>query len=159
MANPDFLTTYAWMFWLALILVFIIIEVVTVDFTFLMIAFGSAGGMISGFFGLEWWVQVVVAAVLSLLLLFAVRPPLLRLLKKGADPALSNVAALLGSNGTVVTGFSDGTGQVKLANGETWSAKLAQPVGTGHLTLGDRVVVTAIDGATALVVPAERTAS
>ncbi|MHB1235380.1 MAG: NfeD family protein [Microbacteriaceae bacterium] len=154
--NPDFLTAHAWMFWVVLILIFIIIEVATVDFTFLMIATGSAAGMVSGVFGLEWWMQVIVAAILSLLLLFAVRPPLLRLLKKGGDPALSNVAALLGSSGTALTGFADGTGQVKLANGETWTARTTRTA-TEAIGPGDRVIVTGIDGATALIALAERT--
>jgi membrane protein implicated in regulation of membrane protease activity len=44
---------------------------------------------------------------------------------------------------------------VKLANGETWTARLSGADRT--LVEGERVVVTAIEGATAVVVPAERT--
>jgi membrane protein implicated in regulation of membrane protease activity len=153
----DFLVDYAWIVWLALILVFGIIELTTLEFTFLMLATGSLGGLISGLFGLPWWAQVIVAAVLSILLLFAIRPALLRALKRGGDPALSNVDALLGLSGTVTNDFSGNANHVKLANGETWSAKLS---GTDRpLVEGERVVVTSIEGATAVVVPAERTAS
>ncbi|WP_236720236.1 NfeD family protein [Rathayibacter sp. VKM Ac-2630] len=53
----------------------------------------------------------------------------------------------------------DGPGQVKLANGETWTARLSPLVESRPLGLGERVVVTAIDGATAVVVPAERSSS
>ena len=74
--SGDFLTQWAWVFWLALILVFIIVEVVSLEFTFLMLAVGSLGGLVAGLLGAPWWVQIIVAGVLSLLaaLLRAARP-------------------------------------------------------------------------------------
>jgi membrane protein implicated in regulation of membrane protease activity len=150
----DIVSTWAWVFWLALILVFIIIEVVSLQFILLMLAIGSLGGLVAGLFGAEWWVQIVVAAVLSLLLLFFVRPALMRQMHRGSDPTLSNVEALIGLVGTVVVAFDDGRGQVKLANGETWTSKLAATSTDSVLAEGEKVTVTAIDGATAVVVPA-----
>ena len=79
----DFLAGYAWILWLGLILVFVIIEVATLQFIFVMLAVGALGGLLAGLVGLPWWVQFIVAAVLSILLLFAVRPPLLRRLGRG----------------------------------------------------------------------------
>lgn len=152
----DFLTSYAWIVWLALILIFGIIEVTTLEFTFLMLAFGSLGGLVSGLFGVPWWGQIIIAAVLSILLLFAVRPALLRALKRGGDPARSNVDALIGLSGIVTNDFSGNANHVKLANGETWTARLVGDDRT--LVEGERVIVTAIDGATAVVASAERTA-
>jgi membrane protein implicated in regulation of membrane protease activity len=149
----DVLTSWAWVFWLALILVFLIIEVLTLSFVFLMLAVGSVGGLIAGLLGAPWWVELIVAAVLSLLLLFFVRPPLLRLTHRGADPARSNIDRVLGTLATVVKTFDDGTGQVKLSNGETWTAKLAHHA-TTPLAEGDRVQVDSIEGATAVVSPA-----
>lgn len=154
----DFLTTFAWIFWLALILVFAIVEITTLAFVFLMLAVGSLGGLISGLFGLPWWAQIIIAAVLSLLLLFVVRPPLLRAFGKGGDPARSNVDALLGLTGTITTDVGGRVGHVKLANGETWTARLSASSEDRELVDGERVVVTAIEGATAVVAPAERTA-
>ncbi len=151
--SGDFLTQWAWVFWLALILVFIIVEVMSLEFTFLMLAVGSLGGLVAGLFGAPWWVQIIVAGVLALVLLFFVRPPLLRALRRGEDPTRSNVEALIGLQGTVVSTFADGRGQVKLANGETWTSRLSP--GSEHaLTEGEKVIVTTIDGATAVVVPA-----
>ena len=153
----DVLTQYAWIVWLGLILIFLIIEVSTLEFTFLMIALGSLGGLVSGLFGLAWWAQILVAAALSLLLLAAVRPPLLRVLKRGGDPSRTLVDALLGIQGTVTTDFVDGQGHVRLANGETWTARVVAGSHL-HIETGDRVVVMAIEGATAVVMPTERTA-
>ncbi|HWM34033.1 MAG TPA: NfeD family protein [Pseudolysinimonas sp.] len=152
--DGDFLTTWSWVFWLAVILVFIIIEVTSLEFTFLMLALGSLGGLVAGLIGAEWWVQIIVAGALALVLLFFVRPPLLHALRRGGDPARSNVEALMGLTGSVVVAFDDGRGQVKLANGETWTSRLADGSGEIALSEGERVVVTAIDGATAVVVPA-----
>jgi membrane protein implicated in regulation of membrane protease activity len=149
----ELLVEWGWVLWLALILVFVIIEVFTLDFTFLMLAGGSLGGLVAGFFQAPIWAQVVIAGVLALLLLFVVRPPLLRAFRKGGDPTLSNVEALPGLTGTVVKEFADSRGQVKLANGEIWTSRLADGL-EGELVEGERVVVTAIEGATAVVVPA-----
>jgi membrane protein implicated in regulation of membrane protease activity len=156
--DGDFLTTWAWVFWLALILVFIVVEVLSLTFVFLMLAVGSLGGLVAGLIGAPWWVQIIVAAVVSLVLLFLVRPPLLHVMNRGSDGARSNVDALMGLQGTVVVAFDDGRGQVKLANGETWTSRLAAGIGgpgtAGKaLAEGEKVVVTSIDGATAVVTP------
>ncbi|MDO9397958.1 MAG: NfeD family protein [Herbiconiux sp.] len=150
----EFLDSYAWIFWLGLILVFVVVEMLTLEFTFLMIAIGSLGGLIAGAFGAPWYLQVVIAGILSLLLILALRPPLLRLLKRGGDPAKSNVDALLGLQGHVLDQVTATAGHVKLSNGDTWTARVSPLVEMRDLARGERVLVTAIDGATALVVPA-----
>jgi len=152
----DFLVEWGWVLWLALILVFVIVEVFTLDFTFLMLAIGSFGGLVAGLLGAPWWVDILVAGVLAILLLFFVRPPLLHRLRRGGDPARTNIEALLGLSGTVVLAFPDGRGQVKLANGETWTSRLGTGSASDRLVEGEQVVVTSIDGATAVVAPAER---
>jgi membrane protein implicated in regulation of membrane protease activity len=147
---------YAWIVWLGLILIFLIVEMNTLEFTFLMIALGSVGGLVSGLLGWPWWAQIVVAAIVALLLLFAVKPPLLRRLKRGGDPTKTLVDALIGMNGTVVRDFENDQGQVKLTVGETWTARVFPPP-TSPLHVGDRVTVTGVEGATAIVTPMKGT--
>ncbi len=156
--TEQFLSEYAWIVWAGLILVFLIVEMTTLEFTFLMIALGSLGGLVSGLLGLPWWAQIIVAAVLALVLLVGVKPPLLRRLRHGEDPTLTLVDALIGMEGTVVHDFVSGHGQVKLAVGETWTARFSPEPGQSQLEIGDQVLVTAIEGATAIVAPKERTA-
>lgn len=151
--EPDVITSWAWVFWLGLILLFIVIEVFTLEFTFLMLALGSIGGLVAGLVGAEWWLQLILASLLALLLLFVVKPPLLQALRKGSDPARSNVDALLGLGGAVTVDFRGGAGQVKLVNGDIWTARLADGADAADPIEGVRVVVTAIEGATAIVVP------
>jgi membrane protein implicated in regulation of membrane protease activity len=150
-----FIGEYAWIVWLVLILLFVTIEMVTLDLTFLMIAVGSLGALLSALLGVPWWLQLLIAAGLTFTLLLGIRPPLLRLLKRGGDPAKTNVDALLGLDGRVVSTIGATGGQVRLANGETWTARLS-PGTNGVAEPGERVLVTEIDGATAVVIPAER---
>ncbi|KQO82955.1 MULTISPECIES: NfeD family protein [unclassified Frigoribacterium] len=157
----DVVAQYAWVIWIGLLLLFVVIEVTTLELTFLMIAIGSAGGLISGVLGAPWWLQIVIAALVAVLLLFTVRPALLRALNRGGDPTPSNLDALLGSRGTVVVPIGVDAGQVKLANGETWTARVLETPPSGGippsmLDTGSPVVVTAIQGSTALVVPVRK---
>jgi membrane protein implicated in regulation of membrane protease activity len=157
------LTDYLWILWLVFILVAITIELLSLEFTFLMISIGSLGGLGANLLGLDWWLQIVVAAGLSVLLLLTIRPFLLRALRKGGDPALSNIDALIGMPGRVVSTVTETGGLVKLANGETWTARLL-PSGPGdHASFkatadpGQPVTVYLIEGSTAVVISAERT--
>lgn len=150
------LTQYLWIVWLVFILIAVIIELLTLEFTFLMIAVGSLGGLGANLLGLEWWMQIGIAAILSVLLILIIRPFMLRYLRKGEDPTPSNIDALSGMSGRVVLELGENGGQVKLANGETWTARLSDVTEQRAVEAGERVVVTAIEGSTAVVVPAER---
>jgi membrane protein implicated in regulation of membrane protease activity len=147
------ITSFAWIVWLVLILIFVIIEMLTLDFVFLMIAVGSLGGLLSGLFGAPWWLQLLIAAALSVVLIFFIRPPLLHALKRGGDPAKSNVDRLIGMGGVVVSTVTRTGGLVKLQVGETWTARIADAA-PPELVPGEHVVVVSIEGATAVVAPA-----
>jgi len=151
--DVSFFIEFAWVLWVALILIFIVIEAFTLDFTFLMLALGSVGGLVASLVAAPFWAQLIIAAALAILLIFALRPPLLRKLRRGEDPTPTNLDALSGMRGTVQKDFVDGAGHVKLSNGETWTAR---SVGGVALDEGHKVVVTAIEGATAVVEPEER---
>jgi membrane protein implicated in regulation of membrane protease activity len=150
----DFLVSYAWIIWLALALIFVIVEVITVDFTGLMLAVGGIAGLIVSLFHAPFWLQVIVAAVIALLLLLTVRPPLKRLLQRGGDKTKSLVDALIGQPATVVLDFNGNPNLAKLANGETWTVERADATSVPFQE-GDPVVVTAINGSTAVVAPAK----
>ena len=148
------LTAYLWIAWLVLILVFVIIELLSLEFTFLMLSIGSLGGLAANLLGLDWWLQIVVAALLSMLLILTIRPFLLRAMRRGQDPARSNVDALIGMAGRVTSTINDVGGLVKLANGETWSARLSPGTAVRVCEPGSPVAVSSIDGSLAIVTPA-----
>ncbi|GLI28931.1 membrane protein [Agromyces rhizosphaerae] len=150
------LTQYVWLVWLIFIVVCIIIELLTLEFTFLMIAFGSIAGLGADLLGLPWWLQFLIAAGVSVLLILTIRPVLLRYMRKGEDPTPSNIAALLGMTGRVLSPVEANSGLVKLANGETWTARLSPTTEQRTVTPGETVLVTLVDGATVVIIPTER---
>lgn len=142
---------FAWIGWLVLILLFLTIEALTLEFTFLMLALGSIAGLIADLSGAPIWLQAIIAALTAALLILFLRPPLLRRLRKGADPAKSNVAALIGLRGQVTSTVTHIGGQVKLSNGDTWTARSRD----ADIQPGTLISVAAIDGATAYVAPVQ----
>ncbi|PZU38302.1 MAG: hypothetical protein DI573_09995 [Microbacterium sp.] len=142
---------FAWIGWIVLILVFFTIETLTLEFTFLMLGVGGVAGLVSGLAGAPLWLQVVLAAAVAAGLLLLLRPPLLRRLRRGEDPTPSNIDALLGMPGVVVSTVSTLGGQVRLANGDTWTARADSGAADAQITPGIPVTVVRIDGATAVV--------
>ncbi|WP_439593228.1 NfeD family protein [Microbacterium sp.] len=145
---------WAWIGWIVLILVFLVIEMLTLDFTFLMLGVGGLAGLGADLLGAPLWLQVVIAAAVAAVLLLALRPPLLRRLRRGEDPTKSNVDALIEQSGRVLSTVTNHGGQVKLVNGDTWTARTDVGV---DLEPGASIIVARIDGATAVVRPAIRT--
>jgi len=149
---PD-LTQWTWIVWLALALIFIVIEIFTLEFTFAMLSAGALlGGLGTTLLGGPWWLQILLAAAIAGLLLFLIRPVLLRLLRKSEDRTKHNIDAISEQLGRAETAFVDGRGAVKLDNGETWSAVLPEHEDV-DLAPGDRIIVTRVLGATVEVRP------
>jgi len=154
---PD-LTQYLWIAWLVLALAFVIIELLSLEFTFLMLAAGSLiGGLGVNLLGGAWWLQVLAAAAVAALLLFTIRPLLLRALRRSSAPHATNVDALYGMGARVSSAFVDGRGFVRLDNGEQWTAELAPAA--PEPAVGDRAVVVSVRGATVEIAPAASAAS
>lgn len=146
----ELVTEWAWIGWLVLIAVFLVIEMLTLDFTFLMLALGSAVGLVTGLVGLPLWAQLIIAAAAAALFILFIRPPLLKRLHRGEDPTKSNVDALIGLRGTALADVTRISGQVKVSNGDTWTARTE---GAVTIPQGAPVVVASINGATAVVHP------
>lgn len=126
-------------------MVFVAIEVATVDFTSLMFGGGALGGSVVALFGLPFSVQAIIAAVVAVGLLLTVRPYMHRRFSKGNNQ-LMGASAHLGRSAVVLERVSSTSGTVKLA-GETWTARTSGD----SIENGQEVVVERIDGATAVV--------
>jgi membrane protein implicated in regulation of membrane protease activity len=144
------MTEWAWVGWLALIAIFLVIEMLTLDFTFLMLAVGSGAGLVTGLFDAPVWLQFLIAAIAAVCLILLLRPPLLKRLHRDTDPAKTNVDALIGLGGFVLREVSSVSGQVKLSNGDIWTARSSV---ASVIPSGVQVVVESIEGATAVVRP------
>jgi len=139
-----------WLWWLGAALVLAVVEMLSVNLLFLMLAGGALAAAIAGAIGTPFWVQLLVAAVVAVLLLFGVRPWALTKLHSSTPEARTGVDAQVGRRATVVADVTDRAGRVKL-HGEVWTARMEQP-GVA-LPVGSVVTVVRIEGATAIVAP------
>lgn len=136
-----------WLLWLGGALLLAVLEIFTLDLLFIMLAAGAAAGAIGAAAGLSLVWQIVLAAAVALLMLFALRPFLLRHLRTRVDLVETNVAAMVGKLGTVLQPTDGAGGRVKIG-GDVWSARTEDG---GVLAADDQVRVSRIDGATAVV--------
>ena len=135
--------------WLALLILFFIVEASTVTVVSIWFAAGSLVAMIASLVGAQLWLQVVLFFAVSVVLLAALRP----LTKKLFTPKLvkTNVDAVIGTVGVVTTRVDNiaATGQVKLGAME-WSAR---SVSGQTIEKGTQVKVDRIEGVKAFVSP------
>jgi membrane protein implicated in regulation of membrane protease activity len=143
----------AWAWWVIAFAAFCVVEVVTLDLVFIMIAGGAlAGAAVAGLdevttlpLGLP--VQIAVATIVAVALLGAVRPVALRHLRQPAE-LRTGARALEGAKAVVLERVDGNGGLVKLA-GEVWTARSYD--GLAAFEPGQSVDVIKIEGATALV--------
>ena len=126
--------------WLALLIVFLLVEASTVTMVSIWFMAGSLAAMIVSFLGGQIWLQVVVFLVVSAALLICLRP----FAKKYLTPRIvkTNVDSVVGTKGRVTAAIDNGeaAGQVKLGAME-WSARSTDgsPIEKGTLVTVDRV--------------------
>lgn len=142
----------AWLLWLLAALVLGVIEMLVVDLTFLMFAGGALAAMGAALLVDSLTIQVVVFAVVSVLLLLAVRPFLRRSLARSGPNITTNAQALVGRDAIAIAAVDRTDGRVRLGS-EVWSARLAESE-TSPVVAGTKLRVLRIDGAYAIVAPA-----
>ena len=108
--------------WLALMVVFLIAEALTVSMVSLWFAAGAVVALLLSLLHLQVWVQVVVFFVVSGALLACLRPMVRRHVAPKIVP--TNVDAIVGTRGIVTAEIDNvcAAGQVKV-NGMEWSAR------------------------------------
>jgi len=147
----------AWWLWVSVAVVLSIAEVLGGEFVLLMLGGGALiAGLVSlatgpyghVFDGDVLWIQLLVFAVSSVVLVFGLRPQLKKHFLKPAQ-IRSGIEALIGSKATVISTVDSSGGQVKIG-GDVWSAVGVE----GHRPLppGTPVTVVEIRGATAVVI-------
>lgn len=137
----------AWLVWLIIAGVFAGGEALSGTFVLLMMSGGALGGAITAAVGGPLLAQVIVAVVVTIGLVWLVRPVAIRHLNPG-PAAITGSEALVGRDAVVLQHVTRDGGRVRL-NGAEWSARAKDP--QQQLPAGTRVSVIAIDGATAVV--------
>jgi membrane protein implicated in regulation of membrane protease activity len=136
-----------WLVWLIIAGVFAGGETATGTFVLLMMSGGAVGAAVTAAVGGPLLVQIIVGVVVTLGLLWLVRPVAVRHLNPG-PAAITGSEALVGREAVVLSAVTRDGGRVRL-NGAEWSARTRDP--SQELAAGTRVSVVAIDGATAVV--------
>lgn len=146
----DWLRDHLWETWLGIAIVLGVAEMLGMEFFLLMLAVGALAGMGTAVVTDSVAVQVLVASGTSVLLLAAVRPPLVRRLHGGPELALGP-AGLVGARGLVTESIAaHSPGRVKIG-GESWLA--VSPGAESDIEAGRTVEIVEIVGATAHVRP------
>ena len=146
----DWLGEHAWAIWLSLAFLLGVAEVMSLDFVLIMLAVGAlAGAGVAVLAPSLWWLQVLVAAGVSVGMLLALRPTLLTKVRN-MPGYRSSAAKMVGSTGVAVSEISKAGGEIKV-DGQSWTAR---PYSSDIvIERGTEIEVYEIDGAIAVVYP------
>lgn len=139
------------LFWLAAIVVFIVIEAATVGLASIWFAVGAAAALLCAVFHGALWLQVLWFVVVSVAALVITRPLAQRYVNAKSQP--TNADRSIGARALVTEAIDNlkGTGAVYL-EGKTWTAR---SVSGAPIPAGKPVIVREIQGVKLLVEPAE----
>lgn len=133
--------------WLLLIIVFVVVEMVTLGLTTIWFAGGSVVALIAGVCNADVGIQIVLFFVVSIALLFFVRPSACR--KFNSKRVKTDIATLIGAEGKVVEEIDNFNQKgCVILNGKEWTARSAD--GTS-IEVGAKVSVNEISGVKLIV--------
>ena len=135
--------------WLVLLIIFAVVEAVTVGLTSIWFAAGSLAALIAALLGGAVWIQLTLFLAVSLLCLGAVRPLARRHLNNRVEP--TNADRVIGAEAQVTEDIDNihGKGAVVI-RGITWSARSQDG---GPIAAGTMVRVLRIEGVKVFVEP------
>ena len=118
----NYISENLWLLWTLVCVLALILEVSSCTFYLLCFAVGAAGAIVSSFFGIPLWAQVLVFVIFSCLCVFCVRPVVVKYLHTDRRNRRSNADALLGREGVVIEPITaENPGYVKI-DGDAWRA-------------------------------------
>ena len=119
--------------WLALLVILLICEIITLGLTTIWFAGGTLAAFFISLTGASFWVQLVAFLVFSFVMLFITRPALSRYINKNITK--TNAEGLIGKQAKVLIEIDNNNcaGQA-LVDGQEWMARAMEneviPVGT-----------------------------
>jgi membrane protein implicated in regulation of membrane protease activity/DNA-binding CsgD family transcriptional regulator len=141
-----------WLLWIAVAILTLAGELLTLGLFFGSLSLAAlVTAAVSVVFPLP--VQLAVFCVVSLLMLLAVRPAARRLLPRGPDDEPAPVLGPVGRRALATERITNLQGQIRIGNGEFWSARGEVP--DAPIDPGGEVEVVGMEGLTAVVRPAK----
>lgn len=133
--------------WIIAIIVFVLIEAVTAQLVSIWFIVGSVAALAASFFGVPFYLQLIIFVVVSAVALAATRPIIRKYIKPRKER--TNADRVIGQVGVVTEKIDNigATGQVKV-DGKEWTARSEndEPVEEGK-----QVVIKRIDGVKLIV--------
>ena len=147
----EYLSANVWQVWAAIAVVCLILELSSGDFFIICFSIGAVFGAVGAVAGLNFYWQLGLFALFSVLSIFLVRPVALRYLHQGEENRVSNADALMGRQGRVVEAVkAKGFGRVAI-DGDIWKAVTNEP---SDIAEGTQVTVV---GRESTIITVERT--
>ncbi len=108
--------------WLILLIVFLVVEAMTVSLVCIWFAGGSLIGLIAAALHAPWWLQILLALAVAIVLLIFTRPVAVKYFNK--DRVKTNVESLIGKQAIVISEINNlqGIGQATVGH-QQWSAR------------------------------------
>ncbi|MCI1746962.1 MAG: NfeD family protein [Acidipropionibacterium sp.] len=149
----DWIVAHGWVGWLGASAILACAEMLTLDFTLLMLASGAlAGAITAAILPGAWLIQVLVAVAVGGVMLAVLRPTLLKRVRD-APGYRSLLDQLVGSEGTATRRIDSESGEVKV-RGEVWEARTMSPGVV--IEAGEGIEVFQVDATTLVVYPASQ---
>jgi membrane protein implicated in regulation of membrane protease activity len=146
----DWLGEHAWAIWLSLAFLLAVAEILSLDLVLIMLAVGAlAGAGVAVIAPGLWWLQVLVAAGVSIATLALLRPTLIDRVRR-MPGYRSSTDTMVGSSGLAMSEITHDSGEIKVA-GQSWTARTMAPGQV--IDKGTEIEVYEIDGAIAVVYP------
>lgn len=127
-------------FWILAMVVFLVIEAVTVGIVSVWFAIGALFAMVTAMLGANLWVQITVFLVVSAIALYFTRPLVKKFVNNKVEP--TNADMLIGKECRVVETIDNlsGTGAVYV-DGKTWTARTVDEeiIPKGQLVKAERI--------------------
>lgn len=127
-------------FWIIAIVVFLVIEAVTVGIVSVWFAIGALFAMVTAMLGANLWVQITVFLIVSAIALYFTRPLVKKFVNNKVEP--TNADMLIGKECRVVETIDNlsGTGAVYV-DGKTWTARTVDEeiIPEGQLVKAERI--------------------
>ena len=146
----DWLGEHAWAIWLSLAFLLAVAEILSMDLVLIMLAVGALAGAAVAVIAPDlWWLQVLVAAGVSIATLALLRPTLIEKVRR-MPGYRSSTDTMVGSSGVALSQITHDGGEIKVA-GQSWTARTMT---SGQvIDSGVEIEVYEIDGAIAVVYP------
>ncbi len=143
----SWIADHPWVGWVGLAVILSVVELLSLDLVLLMFALGALAAAVAAGFGAPLWACLLAFVIVSLGMLFFVRPTMAKKLHAGPDLA-TGYEAIAGRTAVVEETVNHYQGRVAIM-GEIWTARTIDPAAS--FDPSTEVTVVRIDGASLIV--------